>query len=412
MKRIELQHYAIIIIIKMSKRRKQQKKSYGEEEEHAEPQSDLDNWKVLLPNLIAKVAESSEDTRKGVISKINSILTARPVGDFIKPYLNELVKNLHDPIFHSYNIKEHNEALYAICNICPHTFLSFEPYAIALINELLPSLDLALDDESLKFFAVGYVCLLSVRNSEYTTQAINKLFSFFKNKKLYNKMTKEAVANCIEAISMLLCCFSVSTASDVFLDDVSEVLERAFESTEAPILLAALNLFSIQSENLLERQYVREDDGEDIEVMPEEIWDDFVERFKTSIRTAPSGVDKKNQKAVREKSKAVLANIEGETLSAKITVNIQTGEVCGAKKLILMEATKKVAGFHFEQMMVVNKGLQTMFGIAFLDRGKAELLKLHHRYEIDTKREAADKERQLSIANKRRQKERRGMEEH
>lgn len=398
----------------MSKRRNQKRqRTYEEEEDFNEPTSELDNWKTLLPDLVEKLGEADESSRKPIISKINSILTARPVGSFIKPYVDELVNNLHDPIFNYSDIEEHNEALFAICNICANTFSSFEPCGIALINELLPTLDRALDEESLKLFAIGYICILSVRNTEYTTLAINKLFSFFKNKKIYNKMTAEATANCIQAISMILCCFSVATVSDTFIDDVSEVLEKAFESSEGPILLAALDLFSLQSENMIERQYVDDNGEEETEPKPEaeELWNDFVQRFKQSIRAAPSGVDKKDQKAVREKSKAVLANIEGESLSAKITVNIQTGEICGAKKLILLEATKRVARFHFEQMMVINKGLQSMFGLAFLDRGKAELLKLQYRYEIDSTREAADKERKLDIAKKRSQKERRGMDD-
>ena len=395
----------------MSRRKNQRKQRFNEEEDEDFGGSELDNWRTTLPDFIGRIPSADEDERPVILHKINDILTARPVGNFIKPYLDELVNNLHQPIFEYSSIEEHNEALITLCAVCANTYGSFEPCAITFLNDIIPALDRTTDEEALRFFAIGYVCILSIRNPEFTTPAIKKLFGFFTNKKLYNKMSVDMAANAIQAISMLLCCFSVSTVTDVFMDSIEEVLDCAFDSADGPILLAGLDLFSLASEYLIERQYVDDNGEEYVEPKPEaeEIWKEFVEKYKSSIRTAPSGVDKKaDQKLVREKSKAVLANIDGDTLTAKITVNIQTGEVCGAKKLIFLQATKRVARFHFEQMMTINAGLQSMFGLAFLDRSRAELLKLKMRDEIDFSREAAEKERSLAIAKQRKQKERRG----
>ena len=398
----------------MSRRKNQRKQKFTEEEDLDVGGSDLDNWRVTLPDFIGRLADADDDERPILIHKINDILTARPVGAFIKPYLDEVVDNLHRSIFEYTTIEEHNEALLAMCAICANTYGSFEPCGITFLNEIIPTLDRCTDEESLRFFTIGYVCILSIRNPEFTTPAINKLFSFFKSEKVYNKLSVDTVTNIIQAISMMLCCFSVSTVADVFMESIEQVLDNAFESADGPILLAALDLFSLASEYLIERQYVDDKGEEYVEPKPEaeEIYNEFVEKYKKPIRSAPSGVDKKtDQKLVREKSKAVLANIDGDTLTAKITVNIQTGEICGAKKLIFLQATKRVARFHFEQMMTINKGLQSMFGLAFLDRSKAELLKLKLRDEIDFSREAAEKERSLAIAKQRKQKEKRGHED-
>ena len=137
----------------MSKHKSHRKqKDFTEEEEYIEPQSELDNWKVVLPSLISDLAECDEDSKKNIISKINNFLTLRPIGSFINPYVDELINNLHDSIFNPSNIEEHDEALFAICNTCANTYGSFEQCGIALINELLPTLDRAFEEESLKLY--------------------------------------------------------------------------------------------------------------------------------------------------------------------------------------------------------------------------------------------------------------------
>lgn len=394
----------------MAPKRKQKKQREDYEEEVFEDGADLD-WRTTLPSLVDQLAEADETSRMGIIRSITDILTARPVERFIKPYVDDIILNLHEPIFNATSKEESIEALTCICSICLNMYQSFEPVAMAFINELIPTFDQVdqINEHPFRAFAIGYICLLTVRNTEYTTKVLDKLTSFFTNDKLFNRLEDELIADAILAINLLLPCFSTSTITDVFYDKIKAVLDKGFDSADGPTMLATLDLFALTHEYLTERQFVN-DKGEEMDdpkPEAEEILNEYVNNYLKPVRQAANGIDNKDdQKLVRERSKLVQGLIDGEDFITKVNVNIQQAEILGAKKSIFLNSTKRVARFHFEQLLVVNRGVQYMLGVHFLDRAQAELLKLNMREEIDMGREEAEKNRYRDIVKKRKLKER------
>ncbi|EAY14168.1 hypothetical protein TVAG_373010 [Trichomonas vaginalis G3] len=85
--------------------------------------------------------------------------------------VDDLMLNLHDPVFYSEDKTESVEALICICTVCLHLYGYFEPAAMAFINELIPTFDQLqeINENPFRAFAIGYICILTVRNTGYTT---------------------------------------------------------------------------------------------------------------------------------------------------------------------------------------------------------------------------------------------------
>ncbi|EAX94178.1 hypothetical protein TVAG_315840 [Trichomonas vaginalis G3] len=398
----------------MAPKRKGKKQNYEDHEEEAyeEPRTELDNWRVNLPNLVERLAETTDMERINTIRSITDILTARSVGGELRTYVDDLMLNLHDPIFYSEDKTESVEALICICTVCLHLYGYFEPAAMAFINELIPTFDQLqeINENPFRAFAIGYICILTVRNTEYTTKVLDKLFSFFTNDKLYKNLNDELIAESITAINLLLPCFATSTVTDVFYENIKKVLDKGFDSGDGPTVLATLDLYGLTYEYLFERQFVN-DKGEELdEPKPEaeEILNAYINDYRIPLRQAASGIDNKdNQKLVREKTKQIQGLLDGEDYTTKISVNIQMAEVPGMKKNVFLNATKRIARFHFEQLLIVNRGVQHMLGVSFLDASQAQTLKMNMREGINAEREENEKIRSLEVQKKRKLKEKR-----
>lgn len=393
----------------MSKRksRKPKKDEFGDVEEDV---SFLDNWKMNIPELFDKIQSTEGVELLENLKLVNRILTCRFVGTHFYNHLDSMLDDLHGPIFESEDVEIQREALTIICNLSMNHFDAFQSCAIAFLKELTDHLYQLNEILDLALFTIGFLSIFSIRNLEFTTPTFEKLLDMVTDEKQYSKLSVEAASSAIVAINLMSCCFSIPSITGYFKPKLIEVINTALESTDAPILVAGLDLIAIMCDCLEERQYVSDDGEEEDEpdLQAEETWSEFKRTYLPIVRRAASGVQKKeDQKMVRDKLKAVVDVIDGVPMSIELAINLQQMTITGSKKMVVLDAIRRISGFHFSQTLAVNEGIQTVFGVQLMSFAEAARARRRYHDEIQMDRERSTKERQLDIEKKRKLKDRR-----
>ena len=368
-------------------------------------QRDLAQWKDIIPNALEKMSSSVGDIRVAALRTIIYQTTGQFLGPEIKDLASDLIDQINTIIEENASREEHDIAIFAACTICLQLLDQFDPYAMVILNDLMPQLADFDSECVLRFFGIGFLATFGTQD-ETRKRVLTRFIQVLMNKKARGvdfspAMTMEAV----DAVAMMLSALPADTCMEM-LGDIEALIDRCMASEKAKVILSGLELVLVLWDAMKEFEGVMraQDEKEAAKFIAEE--KRFIGKYSGKMGQLPGQVSKKNhQKEVRAKCTEVerVLNDEDEC-TLELVLDSQQVVIEGGRKLCLTGAVKRVTQHHFAQQMASNPGLHEIFEFELMSREAALRAKKKLKDEMKSDRQMTKKERQQDRSKKRRQK--------
>lgn len=381
-------------------------------DEAAEVVSDLDNWQEHWPSFVEKANSTRSELRLSAFQSMNKVLTARYVGyeDF-EPFIEPTFDALHEAIVNYASRSEHDEALGVFCNMSLNCFYEFEHYVQVFLDNIVPTLSGISEDEVFRFFTVAFSVAISVSNSELSLRTFNLFYNLLMNKKSRStEFTTEMLAECVKSVGILLSSFPDEVIAENLASQIEDLIDQMVSNQRAPLILAAIDLIPIVYEAILSNEAPANSEEHANAIQSKH----FTSKYKSKIANLGNDLSTKaDQKLVKNRVKEIIDILSGNEIVDSclmdncvetITLNNQSVELHGYRRLILLSAIRRVTKVHFQQQMTENLEIRELFGFQLFSSEQANRLRKKHKGEIQQQRIADKKERQMAIDKKRRQK--------
>ncbi|KAH0786501.1 hypothetical protein GPJ56_009572 [Histomonas meleagridis] len=361
--------------------------------------NDLDNWESEWPTFIEKLYSERSELRLSAMQSMNKTLTARFIGEDILPFLNDTVTALIGPITNPVSKAEHDEALGVICNLALNTFEEFETFTNTILNELMPNLKNIAEEQSFRFFSIAFITSFTMSHHDVCIKVFNRFTDFIIKKKSPN-FTPAMIADCINAIELLVSSLPSDVVATELLPNLKSILETAFSVQKHKIILAAIPLFGVVYEALIDYENGVESEDESASSSKTFLFD-----FRPRLANLSKNIAKKeHKKTIGNEANAVISSIEDEIDEELVLAN-QTVHILGRRNNVKLSAIRRITKVHFLQQMTQNTKIHEMFGFQLMSHAQALRIKKKYKGDIQRERTMNAKEREREIAKKRKKKD-------
>jgi hypothetical protein len=212
------------------------------------------------------------------------------------------------------------------------------------------------------------------------------------------------IIECLKGLNLIISLYKSTVSACDCYDEITGVINRMLGMKDSKILSETLNLLLILHESIIEVETLIEN-GEDYEMQISRV--QFIGNYKGKFARIPELVSKKADKQSLSKQCALITRIfDGEEQSANdIVLNHQSVKIIGRKQQTVVSAIKRMTKSHFQEQMSTNLMIHRFMRITLMTEqqalGKKRSLKgiIEHNY-VTKKRE-----REQTIAKKRKQRE-------
>jgi hypothetical protein len=186
--------------------------------------------------------------------------------------------------------------------------------------------------------------------------------------------------------------------------EITGVIDRMLGVKDPKVLSEALNLLLLLHESIVEVERLIEN-GEDYEM--QESRAEFIGAYGGKLARIPELVSKKADKQSLSKQCALVERIfKGKEKSVSdIVLNHQSIKIIGRKKQTVVAGVKRVTKSHFQEQMTANLMIHQLLGIVLMTSQQALTMKRKFKNTIEHNYITKKREREQSIAKKRKQRE-------
>ena len=353
-------------------------------------------WRTTIPLLVEKANNERADIRLAALQSMNEILTDKYIGKELDEYkidfFDAIMKLIIDPI----SKPEHDEALGVMCNLALSLADGFEDQTNEFIDEIMPTISATTAQNSFRLFTVAFTAGMSITNNETLERILCAFIDLLLNKKQRKvEFESETIAELINGCAFLLSVLPEETFTESLEQDLERAIDIAFSSQKVDVLLASLNVLPVVYECM-------ENSGIPVSR--------FVEKYKSKVMSINGKLDRKtDQKLVSSKAQQIRDIIVNGKMSETIVVEEQDVDLDGAKTLTIIAALRRITKHHFLAVLSQNTRIHQSLGIELEATNVVLMQKKKDKKNTVRERVLSTKDREMKLANQRRIKERKSM---
>ena len=348
-------------------------------------------------------SERIEDRLKSIKVLLNLVNT-QFFPDILCDNMNNLTLIIQHCILEAENRNEHDNAIFLECSFSLSTFLQFECYANTILNEMLSQIYTLRNNQSLRFFGIGFISAFSLSRNDQKADITNRLISILTSHHTnQSNYSSDATAEIIRSISIL-----ISSQPPQYVKENLPLLETfisiVLESRKVSAIASVLELFSIIFESLLMYPFPKPDSIPSDAV--EHPADTFAQKFLDQFNHLEDIGTTKNEKTILKKAiRIAIETSERKKAQEIFAVLEQKVHIEGRRKLCLMSAIKRVTQSNFQTVLGINENIQDYFNYTVLSVQKARREKKRNKEQIKSDRVQTSKGKKQNISKMRKQKD-------
>jgi hypothetical protein len=366
-------------------------------------------WETTLPEVIERAQSKRSEIRLASLQSYNHILSNKFIGPDLAELGDQIFETLVEPITSPVSKEEHDEALFALCNLALNQYRDMERNCIALLDRIMPTIAETPTERNFRFCALAFASGFTIPCNEKCEALLSRYLELIINKKKRTiEFEQETIAEMIKAVALMISILPSTVCIGPIGEQIQEAMDITLESQNAEILTAALDTLPVIYECIDEAESAANPEEEEESAGAKH----FINRYKNKIVNLAEKVEKKSdQRAIETKVQSVLEFFETGEMVETMTLNEQEVQFDEARKITIIDAIKKVTRQHFSNMVSQNTGIHDALGFSL----KATRIVLRKRRR--TKKQAArernesTKERQLQLEKDRKLKEKQLMGE-